>query len=239
MKFKSPLTEATLLKRHFQFLVDVYLKNRRKQTLYCPNLGLLTHCDVLGSRIWFSQEIGSSPRYLDVWELVEVDGGWLACINPTHANKLIREALHLNKIPELLGFYALHSMLMADGIHRLDVLMKENGEKSLLYVEPVLLADNKNNGYFPEKKHQGISVLRELITLRESGQSVALLYCVQHNGIRCVRPADNIDPLYGKVLREAVAKGVEVLAYRVNISLQEMNLGSRIPVLLAEDIVLP
>ncbi len=49
------------------------------------------------------------------------------------------------------------------------------------------------------------------------------------------RPADNIDAVYGARLREAAAKGVEILAYRAHISLQEVKLGSAIPVLLTQE----
>jgi sugar fermentation stimulation protein A len=36
-----------------------------------------------------------------------------------------------------------------------------------------------------------------------------------------VRPADEIDPEYGKLLRKAVATGVEVLAYAAEFDLEE------------------
>jgi sugar fermentation stimulation protein A len=41
---------------------------------------------------------------------------------------------------------------------------------------------------------------------------------VQHTGIEWVEPAEVIDPLYAKTLREAVAGGVEVIAYGADIN---------------------
>ena len=46
------------------------------------------------------------------------------------------------------------------------------------------------------------------------------------------RPADHIDPEYGRLLREAVNAGVKVLAYIVDFSQGEVELVSSIPVLL-------
>jgi sugar fermentation stimulation protein A len=43
------------------------------------------------------------------------------------------------------------------------------------------------------------------------------------------RPADHIDPEYGRRLRQAVEKGIEVLAYDVRISLQGIELNKNIP----------
>ena len=50
------------------------------------------------------------------------------------------------------------------------------------------------------------------------------------NGRLEIRPADAIDPVYGRTLREAVAAGVEVLAYRARVSLAGIALTDRVPV---------
>jgi sugar fermentation stimulation protein A len=239
MRFKSSLTEGILLKRSFRFLAEVSLKNKRKRMLYCPNLGSLRHCDVLGSRIWFSSSNRISQGYLDIWELTEIDGGWLVLINEGYAGLLIREAIEQCRIPELEGFRFLQSPITPSFGNGIEMLLKENGEQCFIHVEPVLYADERNEGYFPEEKGLGILPLTELIMLKEAGYRTILFYCIQHNGITCLRPADFIDPFYGELLRKAVGKGIEVLAYRTNISLQEITLEAPIPVLLSEDIISP
>lgn len=236
MKFKAPLTEAILLRRYFRFLADVALKNKKRRTLYCPNLGPLTHCDILGSRIWFSNTSRLSHGYLDVWELVEVDKGWLVCVHPEHAKQVVMEGVHQGVVPELKDFRFLHSPITPAPGNGVELLLKENGEQCFLYIEPVLFGDERGDGYFPEKVGMGIAAVKELMALKEANHRAMIFYCIQHMGIRCLRPADAIDPMYGKLLREAHSKGVEVLAYRTDISLREINLGSRVPVLLSENI---
>lgn len=58
------------------------------------------------------------------------------------------------------------------------------------------------------------------------------LYCVNLAGARAVRPAQEIDPHYAAALREALAAGVEVLAYGAELSPQEIRLARRLEVLL-------
>ncbi len=238
MKFKSPLIEAVLLKRHFRFLVDVALSNKKKRMLYCPNLGPLHHCDVLGSRIWFSMANRLSQGYLDVWELAEVNGGWLVGVNPEHAQILVREALECEKLPSLEDFRFFHSPAISKLGNGIELLLKQTGEQCFIRIQPVYFADERNHGLFPEEKGVGISVLYDLMALRESGHRTILFYCAQHTGITCIRSADNIEPQYGQILREAINKGVEVLAYRANINVREMTLDAQIPILLPEDIIL-
>jgi sugar fermentation stimulation protein A len=57
-----------------------------------------------------------------------------------------------------------------------------------------------------------------------------LLFCASRSDTRVVRPADHIDPVYGDALRRAARAGVEVLAYRCDISLDGLVLGPRVAV---------
>jgi sugar fermentation stimulation protein A len=60
-------------------------------------------------------------------------------------------------------------------------------------------------------------------------------FCVQHSGIDFVRPADNIDPRYGSVLRKAINSGVEVLAVKAEFDIQNSKvcLSHEVPVILS------
>ena len=57
-----------------------------------------------------------------------------------------------------------------------------------------------------------------------------LCFCVQRCDVREVRPADDIDPDYGRTLREALDAGVEVIAYRAQVNPEAVALTERIPV---------
>ncbi|MNP60649.1 Sugar fermentation stimulation protein A [compost metagenome] len=88
---------------------------------------------------------------------------------------------------------------------------------------------------FPDAVTQrGAKHLRELAHLARGGIRAVQLYCVNLTGIEAVRPAEEIDSAYAAALREAVASGVEVLAYGVSLTHEEMIVDRRLEVLLGD-----
>ena len=233
MKFKQALTEATLLKRQFRFLAEIALKNNQKRLIYCPNLAVLPQSDILGSRIWYSKPDRLSEGCLEIWELTEVNGGWLVCINPNYTELLVREAIELEKIPELQGFHYWQTPVLPALGTGIELLMNSKAEQCFIHLETVLAGNDKNEGYFPNKKGEGLDPLKALIALKENGCRAVLLYCIQHNGVYALKTNDVIDEEYGALLREANLKGVEIIAYRVSIRPDELTLTTKVPVLLS------
>jgi sugar fermentation stimulation protein A len=56
-----------------------------------------------------------------------------------------------------------------------------------------------------------------------------MFYLIQHMDAKLFRPADHIDPAYGKELRKAVKKGVEVMVYDVALDLEGIRLNRSLP----------
>jgi sugar fermentation stimulation protein A len=237
MNFKTPLTEGVLLRRQFRFLMEIALNNYKKKMVYCPNLGPLLGCDVLGSRIWFSSFLPLSRGYLDTVELVEVNEGHLVGINPLYGKQLVMEALERRLIEELQGYQFLPiSSVWAGFKSGLEILINPEGTRCFVCIEQVIAADVKGEGvgYFPEVRYGGLLHLEELMTLRKMGHRAVLFFCVQHTGVEYVKIAEFIEPRYSGLLKEALNVGVEVLAYKVSISLSEMALVCAVPVEMPE-----
>ena len=70
------------------------------------------------------------------------------------------------------------------------------------------------------------------LSLGDSLRALLRLAGLPLAGARAVRPAQEIDPHYAAALREALAAGVEVLAYGAELSPQEIRLTRRLEVLL-------
>ena len=101
-----------------------------------------------------------------------------------------------------------------------------------VYVEcqEVTMGDEIHRGFVPDCHNNRYSDdLRKLIHAKQLGHRAVLLYCVNHTGIDWVFPADHIDPNYGALLRQAVSVGVEVIAYRIAVSLTHIALIEAIP----------
>jgi sugar fermentation stimulation protein A len=236
MNFSPPLAEAILIRRYKRFLADVRLPDGREITLHCPNTGAMLGCAEPGSRVWYSLSNNPARKYPGTWELVETAGRHLACINTARANALVEEALREGRIAALAGYSELRREVVIGGEgSRLDFVLSGHAlrpdEHCHVEVKSVTLALPDGSGAFPDAvTARGTRHLRELLALREQGQRAVLLFCVQHTGIACVRPAAHIDPRYAATLRQAVAGGVEVLAWRSAIDVQGMHVQDSIPV---------
>lgn len=230
MRFAAPLREATLIKRYKRFLADVVLADGSTTTLHCPNTGSMLNCAVPGSRVWYSVAENAARKYPFTWEQVEVDGCHRVGINTARANAIVKEALQNDVIPALQGYAMLQSEVAygSEG-SRIDFLLSDGGGQlqspCYLEVKSVTLGLGDGLGAFPDAvTARGLKHLRELVAMRARGQRAVLLFCVQHTGISKVVPADHIDPVYGRALRDAMAAGVEVLAWGCDVGPQELIL---------------
>lgn len=84
---------------------------------------------------------------------------------------------------------------------------------------------------FPDAPTQrGARHLRELIFAKEQGYDAAVLFVIQMAPVRYLAPNDETDPEFGKALREAVAKGVAVLAVDCMVTPDTMTIGNSVAV---------
>ena len=77
---------------------------------------------------------------------------------------------------------------------------------------------------------RGLKHITELEALFESGHRCVMFYLIQRMDAKVFKPADRIDPEYGKGLRRAVRGGVEILAYDVSIDLKSIRLNRKVPI---------
>ncbi|MCC6706786.1 MAG: DNA/RNA nuclease SfsA [Gammaproteobacteria bacterium] len=232
MKFTAPLLAATLLRRYKRFLADCELADGTRLTAACPNTGSMLGCATPGSRVWLSQSDSPTRKYRHTWEMVEV-GKVTVGINTGLPNKLVREAIENGVLAELAGYANLRGEVPF-GVERSRIdLLLQSPARADCYVEVknVTAAVSDGIALFPDAvSARGAKHLRELMRLKADGLRAVLVYCVQRGDVDEVRPADAIDPLYGRTLREALAAGVEVLAYRAKVSPRGVALKERIAV---------
>jgi len=226
------LLEGRLIRRYKRFLADVRLADGSEVTAHCPNTGSMKNCAEPGSRVWL-QDVTSPKRKLGYrWELVEVAGRYLACINTGRANALVKEAIIANRIDALDGYSTVQSERpYGNEGSRIDLLLTEPGlPDCFVEVKNVTLLMDDGLGTFPDAiTSRGRKHLRELMAVVEAGNRGVLLFNVAHSGVRRVEPAWDIDPGYAETLVEAVEAGVEVLAYRVEFTPGQLNLGHLLP----------
>lgn len=237
MEFPQPLIAGRLIRRYKRFLADVRLVSGEVITAHTANTGAMAGCSEPGSRVWLSLSENPKRKYPHSWEVVEAAPGVLCGINTLLSNRLVEEAIAAGRVAELQGYaHIRREVPYGNERSRIDLLLEpaDSVNVSPCYVEVknVTLADD-GVGLFPDAvTARGTKHLRELIGVVEQGARAVIFYCVQRNDCSAFRPADMIDPVYGKTLREALGQGVEALAYQAEVSTSDILLSKSMPVCL-------
>lgn len=228
MQFDN-LTQGRLLRRYKRFLADVELSSGEVITAHCPNTGAMTGCADPGARVWLSTSTVKTRKYPYTWELVETASG-LACIHSAKANQVVREAFAAGVISGFEGYPEIRTEVKYGEGSRADLLLQGAQGRVFVEVKSVTLCRPGGLGAFPDAvSERGRKHLRELRSVLAAGTEAVLFFCVFHNGIKSVCAAGDIDPRYRDALAEAMAAGVQVLAWGAEISTAGIELHRELP----------
>ena len=232
MDFSEPLIPGTLLRRYKRFLADVELDDGTTITAHTPNTGSMLGCAEPGFRVWLRDTANPKRKYRYAWEMVEVDGGALVGIDTGLPNKLVAEAVEQGVIAELQGYETIRPEVRYGRENsRADLLLEGEAGRCFVEVKNVTAAVGDGVAVFPDAvSARGTKHLRELMDVVAQGDRAVMCFCVQREDVAEVRPADAIDPLYGATLREALAAGVEAIAYGAEVSPRGVRLARRLAV---------
>ncbi len=236
MRFASPLTAATLVRRYKRFLADVVLPSGETVTVHVANPGAMLGLAAPGSRVWLSAS-GKAGRKLPLsWELSEIDFGAgceLVGINTGHPNALVAEALALRAIPELAGYSSIRREVKYGRASRIDFLIEAEGRPPCyLEVKNVHLMRRAGLAEFPDcVTARGAKHLDELAAVAEQGARAVMLFLIQIGSAERFALARDIDPGYGAAFDRARARGVEALARRCRVEHAGIVVAEAVPIL--------
>lgn len=225
-----PLTRGRLIRRYKRFLAEVRLDNGRIVTAHCPNSGRMTGCNQPQQPVFLSWHDNPRRKLKFTWEIIEMPTS-LVGINTLIPNLLVAKTLRNGCIPELQGYSEVKTEVAVNAHSRLDIRLAGPGLPPC-YVEVKNCTLVENGGaFFPDAPTaRGQKHLKDLMRLHRTGARSVMFYVVQRTDARYFAPADDIDPDYGRFLRQAEANGVEMLAFDVTIDLSQIALRRRLPV---------
>jgi len=231
MLFQEPLIPGTLIRRYQRFLADVELAGGQVVTAHTPNTGSMKGCCEPGSRVWLRDSGNASRKYPLSWEMVETLDGTLVGINTGLSNALVEEGILNGTVAELAGYRTIRREVRY-GLEnsRIDLMLEGEGACCYVEVKNVTLVEGAVACFPDAVSARGSKHLRELAEVVRQGGRGVIFFCVQREDAREVRPADHIDREYGKTLREALAAGVEALAYQASVSIGGIRLEMPLPV---------
>jgi len=230
LKFKSPLIKGVLLQRYKRFLADIRLENGEIITAHCPNSGSMKSCNVPGNPVMISHQDSPTRKLKYTWEMIQIDGKWVG-INTGHPNKLVAEAVGNQQIPDLTGYPVIRSEVKVGKHSRIDLVLENSDEQCYVEVKNVTLLED-GQAKFPDSiTERGQKHLKELMALKKQGHRTVIFFVVQREDARSFAPADDIDAMYGKLLRKAVLRsGVEALVYQWRLSPEEIVISKKLQI---------
>lgn len=235
MNFCPPLQPAILLRRYKRFLADVVLPGGEEVTVHTPNTGAMTGCAEPGSTVYLRDVANPKRKYRYSWEMTENSLGVMVGVHTGLTNALVREAIEGGVVAALQGYKSIRQEVKyGDEGSRIDLLLEGHADGRDCYVEikNVTTCDAQGYGYFPDAVSSRASKhLRELMGVVANGGRGVIFFCVQRGDVQRVRPADEIDGLYGETLRQALAAGVEGLACRALVRPDGVTLDRPLPVI--------
>ncbi|WP_303720239.1 DNA/RNA nuclease SfsA [Malonomonas rubra] len=230
MELPSPLFKGILLRRYKRFFTDIELVDGRVVTAHTPNTGSMKQCAMAGHPVLISKSDDPKRKLKYTLELIRVGDYWVDT-HTQRTNRVVEEALRNGWIEGLENYAVTPEYKIGDS--RIDFLLANGDERVLVEVKNVTLIEGETTACFPDAvTTRGQKHLRELLDARQQGYRAVIFFLVQRGEATEFSPADDIDPEYGRLLREVVAAGVEALAYKTEVSPERNRVAVQIPVVL-------
>ena len=217
------LYPGTFIKRYKRFFVDVKLDSGEIVTAHCPNTGPMIGVSTPGSAVMLSKSNNPKRKLGYTLELIEVHDNeptWVG-VNTALPNRVVKLALEKHLFPELGDYLKVQSEVPygQEKKSRVDFLLSgEETERSIyLEVKNTTLTRGKLALFPDTETTRGQKHLKELMALLPDARSV-MLYFINRGDCVDFAPGDDTDPVYGRLLREALSMGVEILPCRFVIT---------------------
>lgn len=214
-----PLFSGILVKRYKRFFADIELATGELITAHCPNTGPMTGVSTPGSLVQVSYNPSPTRKLAYTWEMIQVSDNeptWIG-INTNLPNRIVKLGLAAGIFPELSDYTEIKPEVVygQDKKSRIDFLLSGSKVNLPAYLEVKNTTWSQGRlAIFPDTvTTRGQKHLRELMAILPTKRAI-MLYFINRGDCDSFAPGDIVDPVYGKMLREAVAQGVEVLAYR-------------------------
>ena len=237
MKIELPVQEGTFKKRYKRFYADIDYQDETI-TAHVPNTGSLKGCLEEGQACRFSVSDDPKRKLPYTLLMVKSPSSWVG-VNTNLANHLVWEAYQAGHLWKT--FKGGQKEVKISDKSRIDmVVWKPKGE--LKADQKISREDFANSKFhFVEIKNvtmceegtakfpdavttRGQKHIDELVELLEQGHSCEFVFVVQRQDAKVFKPADEIDPVYGRKLREAKKKGLKITALACKMKKNEVQI---------------
>lgn len=227
MKLHPHLEEGYFVLRLNRFAALAEVAGRQEM-VHVANSGRLRELFEPGRRLLLAPAPGD--RRKTRYDLALVDlGTTLVSADARLPNALVAEALAAGRLEPYVEFPELRREV-SYGESRLDLALEGPPGRCYLETKSVTLVED-GLALFPDAPTtRGVKHLHTLIQAAAEGHRAGAIFVVQRSDATCLAPNDASDPQFGRALREAREVGIDVLAYRCLVAVEEVTLADPIPV---------
>ena len=239
MKYSKKLDEGIFLKRYKRFFADIEWEGQTL-TAHVPNTGSLKSANNPGQPCLFSHSDNPERKLKQTLEMIQAPTGAWVGVNTATPNTVVCEALEMvvgksseswpNSWQHWAAFDGVKAEYKISAETRLDfALSKKNSDKKhFIEVKNVTLAEGSTAMFPDAETTRGQKHLQELMKLMAEGHSAEILFTIQRNDCDVFTSADEIDPEYGQLLRQAQKKGLRITPLIVTLSPLEAVLSDQL-----------
>lgn len=233
MKYED-VVKGIFVKRENRFIAKV-LMNDIEEIVHVKNTGRCKELLIPGVEVYL--ESATKLERKTKYSLITVKkGDRLINIDSQVPNKVVEDALKEGKLclPGISGEITFLKREQTYGASRFDLYFETKEGKGFIEVKGVTL-ENQGVARFPDAPTQrGEKHVRELVKAREEGYLAYVVFLIQMGGVTKFEPNYDSDMKFAKALKQAVEKGVVVVAVDSYIGCDRIQIGDFIPVDLEE-----
>lgn len=231
MKYEA-ITKGIFLERPNRFIARV-LVDGSECLAHVKNTGRCRELLVPGAIVFLEDHILRMGTRKLRYSLIAVEkGNLLVNMDSQAPNEIVAESLHrgILQLPGMVPPITFERE-KSIGDSRLDFLVKDSlGVMGYIEVKGVTLEDGLHCRFPDAPTIRGRKHLEELQRAAGQGFLGYVIFILQMEGIRSFRPNDEMDPAFGKALRDAAASGVHVLAYDCAVTRETLSVSKPVPV---------
>ena len=223
MRYRN-MTLGIFLSRPNRFIARVEIAGNL-ETVHVKNTGRCRELLPGGAQVWCQRS--DNPNRKTQYDLITVKkGDRLINMDSQAPNTAAGEWLRAGGLGEI-------SELRAESTHgdsRFDFSFVKDGKTCFLEVKGVTL-ENDGVCAFPDAPtERGAKHLKGLTQAAKDGFGAYVLFVIQMEDVKYLRPHDERDPAFGAALREAAENGVTVMAMDCAVDIDSMDIRLRVPV---------
>ena len=222
----SDMTPGTFLARPNRFIAHVEI-NGQTEVVHVKNTGRCRELLPAGAEVWCQKS--DNPNRKTKYDLITVrKGSRLINMDSQAPNLAAKEWLASGGLGKIENLRA----ETRHGDSRFDFSFTKDNKTCFLEVKGVTLETDGICAFPDAPTERGAKHLRGLTEAAKAGYGAYVLFVIQMADVKCLHPNDATDPEFGRALREAAAKGVEVLAVDCEVTVNKMTVGNFVPVVL-------